>query len=240
MRLADIGMDKYDFHARLKPALLAILPVSLLVMCFAPGGVVGWAGALAIVVQAGGAFILAQFTGDLGKKMEPKLFRQFGGRPTESLLSHAGATNKVVLAQRHKKFSKLLTGVKAPTAQAEAADPDKAREIYCAVCDKLRAHVRGKEEFAAIHRENIHYGFRRNSFALRWVGVTLTGVGLIILGCVLYGHVSSHERIPPIEPIVLVILAALFLWWVVIVRAEWVGRASLLYAERLLEALDTL
>jgi len=110
VKLGDlgIGMDQYDRRARLMPALLVILPATLAVVALAPDAVLGWGGGIALIVQAGGSFLLAQFVGDIGKRKEPKLFEFFGGRPTERLLSHQHAPNRVILADRHKRLRKLF------------------------------------------------------------------------------------------------------------------------------------
>src|SRR4029079_10228447 len=102
MKLSDlgIGMDQYDRNARLKPALLIVLPAALAVVVLAPDAIVGWGGGIALIVQAGGSVLLAQIVGDVGKKTEPKLFSMFGGRPTERMLSHGHAPNKILLADR--------------------------------------------------------------------------------------------------------------------------------------------
>jgi hypothetical protein len=139
MTLPDIGMDKYDFNARLRPALLLFLPATLTIIALAPDAFLGWSVALAAVVQAGGSFLLAQTIGDIGKKKERALFKRVGGRPTERLLSHKCAPNKVTLGQRHNKLKKLVTGVTIPSAAAEEKDPAGAFQVYEACTEKLRA-----------------------------------------------------------------------------------------------------
>src|SRR5438128_1750425 len=118
MKLTDlgIGMDQYDRRARLMPALLLILPAALAVVTLAPDDVLGWGGGIALIAQAGGSFLLAQMVGDIGKRKEPNLFESFGGWPTEMLLSHQHAPNKVMLADRHKKLAKIFPKIKIPTA----------------------------------------------------------------------------------------------------------------------------
>ena len=73
MKLPFVGMDEYDRHARLKPALVAFLPVTLTVLALAPDAIAGWSGALALAIQAGGSYLLAQVIGDIGKKKEQEL-----------------------------------------------------------------------------------------------------------------------------------------------------------------------
>lgn len=220
------------------PALLVILPTALSVVALAPDAVLGWGGGIALIVQAGGSFLLAQFVGDFGKRKEPKLFAAFGGRPTERLLSHQHAPNKVILADRHKRLGKLFPRIKIPTAAEEQRDPEGALEIYTACCDKLRGLVRAqKEKFADVHRENIHYGFRRNLWALKPAGIAVTLVALVSVGL---GSVNAHQSISLVQPVVAAIDGLLLCSWIFLITKSWVKRAAVLYSERLMEALDAL
>lgn len=242
MKLSDlgIGMDQYDRNARLKPALLVILPAALAVVALAPDAIVGWGGGIAVMVQAGGGLLLAQIVGDIGKKKEPKLFAMFGGRPTERMLCHQHATNRILLADRHRKLTKLFPKVKAPTAEAEAKDPKAALEIYTACVDKLRGHARAaKEAHPHVHSENIHYGFRRNLWGVKPHGITVTAIALVILGAQVVGQLMARQPIPLVQPVVAAIDALLLVVWIFLVTPAWVMRAATLYAERLLEVLDT-
>lgn len=243
MKLNDlgIGMDQYDRRARLMPALLLILPAALAVVALTPDDVLGWGGGIALIAQAGGSFLLAQMVGDIGKRKEPKLFESFGGRPTEMLLSYQYAPNKVVLADRHKKLAKLFSKIKIPTADAERENLKAAFETYTACCDKLRSLVRAdKDRFPDVHRENIHYGFRRNLWALKPAGIIITAVALVIGGAEIYGAVSEHLPVSLVLPVIVGVDALLLVWWIFFITKSWVKRAAILYAERLMEALDAL
>jgi hypothetical protein len=243
MKLADIGigMDQYDRNARLKPALLVMLPAALAVVALAPDAVLGWGGGIALIVQAGGSFLLAQIVGDIGKAKEPKLFEHFGGRPTEILLSHEHAPNKVVLAERHRKLAKLITKLKIPTADAEKKDPKAALDIYTACVDKIRGMARAdKVKFPDVHRENIHYGFRRNLWGMKHYGIAVTAVAAIVVGADMAGSLMSREQVHLAQPVIVAVNLLLLLVWLFVVTRAWVKRAALLYAERLLETLDVL
>jgi hypothetical protein len=241
LRDLGIGMDQYDRRARLMPALLVILPAALAAVALAPDAVLGWGGGIALIVQAGGSFLLAQFVGDIGKRKEPKLFGSFGGRPTERLLSHQHAPNRVILADRHKKLRKLFPKIKIPTAADEQRDPEGALEIYTACCDKLRGLLRTqKEKFADVHRENIHYGFRRNLWALKPAGIAVTFVALASVGAEMFGSVSARQSISLVQPVVAAIDGLLLFSWIFLITESWVKRAAVLYSERFMEALDAL
>ena len=243
MKLADlgIGMDQYDRRARLMPALLVLLPAALAVVALAPDAIVGWSGGIALIVQAGGSFLLAQIVGDIGKRKEPALFDSFGGRPTERMLCHEHASNRILLAERHRKLAKLFPKLKIPTADSEKKDRAAALEAYAACVDKLRSQARAeKEKFPHVHRENVHYGFRRNLFGLKPYGISVTLVSLVVVSAEMIGQLVAHEQIHLALPAIIGVDLLLLVTWIFVVTRDWVKRAAVLYAERLLEALDVL
>jgi hypothetical protein len=131
--------------------------------------------------------------------------------------------------------------VKIPTAADEQRDPEGALEIYTACCDKLRGLLRAqKEKFADVHRENTHYGFRRNLWALKPAGIVVTFVALASVGAEMFGSVSARQSISLVQPVVAAIDGLLLFSWIFLITESWVKRAAVLYAERFMEALDTL
>jgi hypothetical protein len=236
MKLPPIGMDRYDRNARLRPALIVFMPIALTVVALAADSLANWSGAVAVVIQAGGAYILAQTIGDIGKKKEPALFKRFGGRPTDRLLSHKTAPNRALLALRHKKLQDLLPNIKIPTAATEEKNQAAAASVWAACVDLIRGKCRGNE---AVMRENISYGWRRNTWAIKPAGIAAAGVCTIVVVAELGGLLYRHERINPIVPFIGGVNLAMVLWWLT-VTPDWVLRAANLYAERLIEALDAL
>jgi hypothetical protein len=228
------GMDAYDRHARLKPALVAFLPVSLTVLALAPDAIAGWSGALALAVQAGGSYSLAQVIGDLGKKKEAELFRRFGGRPTERLLSHDTAPNKTMLAMRHAKLAALMDR-KLPTAASERRNPSAAADVYAACVDFLRGRCR---ENATIFRENKSYGFRRNLWAVKKAGIVTSVACVAVITAELYGLATAHQRINSVLWFVGCLNLLTLAFWICFITPAWVMRGAQLYADRLMEALD--
>lgn len=243
MKLSDIGigMDQYDRRARLMPALIVILPAALAVIALAPDAVLGWSGGVALIVQAGGSFLLAQIVGDAGKRKEPTLFEHFGGRPTEMMLCHGHCTNKVLLAERHRKLVALFPSIKIPTAATEKKEFKAALGVYAACIDRVRGMARtDKSKYADVHRENIHYGFRRNLWAVKPWGVTVAAVSTVAIGAEMAGQLMTHGHVHITQPVVAAFNVVLLLAWIAAVTRDWVKRAAVLYAERLLEALDSL
>ena len=241
MKLEDFGMDRYDRHARLRPALIILLPLTLAAIVVTPNAYKAWTIVIGAIAQAGGSYLLSQLVGDVGKRKEPQLFAMWGGRPTELMLSHKHAPNSVQLASRHKRLVLLLKGVKIPTAAMEKADTKAAFDVYAAAADKLRGIVRAEgEKYAHVQRENIHYGFRRNMWANRKTALWIAVPAIVPVIAELGGHIAAHEVVDVDLPLIAIVQVLLICYWLFVVTPNWVRRAANLYTERLLETLDSL
>src|SRR5437899_1342954 len=81
-----VRFDEYDRKARLTPGLLAVAPISFLVIAL------GWrsypvvAVAGGILIGAGATYVLAILVRHLGRRVESQLWAAWGGPPTSSLL----------------------------------------------------------------------------------------------------------------------------------------------------------
>jgi hypothetical protein len=110
--IAGVGIfdlvDTYTARARLIPALLSVLPAAVTVYAWDPGNPLGWNGIGAIITGAGGAYLLSFIARDFGKRVEPKLFKKWGGRPTEVMLMHSGPMDPVLRQRRHDAIARLL------------------------------------------------------------------------------------------------------------------------------------
>src|SRR5262245_59320126 len=91
----QIGPDAYTRIARLKPALLVVLPAALTVLAWFPDARLG--AVWAIVVASGGTYLMAQVARVRGKAKEPELFAKFGGHPTVKRLKQLDTPNMVSL-----------------------------------------------------------------------------------------------------------------------------------------------
>lgn len=225
-----LGLDSYVLRARLRPGLLVLLPATVTVLALNPDGIIGWSGIVAVVIQAGGAFLVGQYVGDIGKAHEPELYHEWGGRPTELMLCHAHAPNAATRELRHRKLETLVPGLRMPTADEEAENFEAACQTYTAAVEQLRPKVRA---LPLVFAENTHYGFRRNAWALRRWGIGVAAIGVLILGLDLLARVSEHRRVEPLLGLALVLNVALLAFWIWAVSASWVKRSALTVREPL-------
>lgn len=231
--------DRYTMQARVLPALIVALPIALAI-----GAVVGapaWAAVLGITTWAGGTALLAQVARDGGKRKEAALFASWGGKPTVARLRHHGAANPITLSRWHAKLKKAMGNVKLPTAQQEAADPGGADTVYEACGTFLRGHTRNEKNFPLVFAENCNYGFRRNLWGMRPVGIVVVLTSLVIMVGLLAVDPSAHQG----TQLAAVVLGGgidilLLAGWLFVFTPNWVRVPAEAYAERLLEACETL
>jgi len=232
--------NSYTRRARLEPALITALPLGLATLAWFPTGIVGWGLFWGLIAWSGGTALLAQVARDRGKKQEPKLFQSWGGKPTTRFLRHRDVPNKFILERRHRKLTTLLPDLNIPSANQEHADPQKADEIYEACTAYLLERTRDTKQFPLIFEENCNYGFRRNLWGIRPIGIVLSLLGVTAV-LVVIGLDLKKDTMP--TPIVLtaalvnILLAGA---WVFYFRPEWVRTTAEAYAERLLASIEIL
>ena len=228
--------DKYDRRARLYPALLAALPASLLFLALAralPG-----ASALGSVAIASGLPIWGMHLArSRGKRLEPKLYAGWGGRPTTILLRFTGAPNRTQVQRWHELLQRLVgADLTMPTATIERSSPRRADEIYDTAAGVLREATRDKVKFSLVFSELCDYGYRRNLVGLKPVGLMLAILSLLAAS----GLQTLAPGFIPVSELGAIALVDLFMlaWWVLGATRDWVKQSAYAYAETLMAALE--
>jgi len=171
--------DPYSFRARLQPALIALFPLAVGMFAWTAGQW-PWASALwGLFGTAGGTYLLAILARRSGRVIEPRLWESWGGAPTTQLLRHRGRANPFMRARWHKALGKLR-GATLPTAEEENADPKAADLAYEDATKVAIGRTRDVRTYALLFKENTSYGFCRNLYALRRLGVFAALLGLAL------------------------------------------------------------
>jgi hypothetical protein len=234
-------MDTYERKARLYPALILIAPVVTTGAAVLRVKMSVLESLAAVVVAYGGAFLLSQLARDAGKKREEGLFKKWGGVPSVAIFRHRDRTlDAITKARYHARLAALVEGTKAPTIAEERADATAADRVYTAWSNYVRVNTRDVQKYSLLFKENINYGFRRNVWGLRPLGITACTV------CCLIAIARFHHLYKAPGVVNERIAGALFLalgflvLWVFRFAAEWVRIPAYAYAERLAEAVDSL
>ena len=227
-------LDAYARRARLAPALLAAVPP----LCLLGGGAVSPTRTASILAIAlgGVALVVCGIVRDAGRRLQRRLWEEWGGSPTLRRLRWRDASDATATARLHARLAQVWDQP-LPTQQEEADHPDQSDRVYDEVIAALRELTRDRKPFPLVFEENVEYGFRRNCLGLRPVALALAaataGVG-VILALTSTGTQPIRFWIPAgVGAIALVA-------WYRLVTPAWVRSVAELYADRLLESVETL
>jgi len=232
------GVDFYKLYARVLPVYIVLLPGGIAAKFWlANSSILG-----SVVALIGGplclAFLAAEMGRDAGHRKQRDLWERWGGSPSVQRLRHRNAeVNPVVRTRLHRKLLKLVPDVTLPTAAEESADPLAADHAYDACVQVLIARTRDTRRFRLLYKENVSYGFRRNLWGLKPVGLMLAVLGTVATSLFAW---RALPNLAPDIPAALITHAGLILFWLVIVTREWVRVPADAYASRLFEACDEL
>ncbi len=235
-----IIVDRFTFTGRVQPALLVALPLGLATIAWFPTGLVGWDVMWGLIVWSGGTALLAQIGRDHGKEKESTLFEKWDGKPTTRFLRHRDAPNKVLLTHYHKKLASLLPNMKIPTAEEEKTNPDRADEVYETCTAFLREKTRDKNRFPLVFEENCNYGFRRNLWGMKPLGIIIVMIGTGAVAVLIILNYSKGLVTSPLVFVAGLGNLLLLLAWLVRFTPNWVKIPADAYAERLLAACENL
>ncbi len=243
--------DPYDRQARLYPALLCLLPLlALIALLYAPD-VSALTGVVTLAVSCGGLFLMTNICREVGKRLEERLFLEWGGKPTTQLLRHRDGVIDSVSKRRYHAFLAARISTLFPDAEQERLDPSKADEAYQSGARWLLDHTRpdmGKQ-FDLLFRDNIAFGFRRNALGVRPLAIA------IALGCLVWALAKEHvlfsapggifdwaalAQLPPPATASLAVSGVMLLVWVFFFTKTSLRTSAFTFAQTLLRTCDTL
>jgi hypothetical protein len=253
MTVADIVArvtDPYDRQARLYPALLCLLPLlALVALLYAPNAS-ALTGVVTLAVSCGGLFLMTNICREMGKRLEERLFREWGGKPTTQLLRHRDGSIDSVTKRRFHAFLATKINTTFPDVEQEKSDPAKADEAYQSGARWLLDHTRPEGgKFDLLFRDNVTYGFRRNALGARPLGV------VIAVACLLWALVKDHVffgasgkivnwsvlgQLSPPAIASLAVSGVMLLVWVFFFTKTSLRTCAFSFAETLLRTCDTL
>ncbi len=226
--------DRYSWRARALPVYLTIAPIALVLAAILPHGLDLPLGGGAAVVFVPLAFLAGQLGADFGKRLERRLWRQWGGAPTTRFLRHSNDEfNQVTRERVHEKLRRL--GLHVPSTLEQERDSPAADVHYESCTEELIRRTRDSARFPLVFKALTDYGFRRNLLGLKPLGVPIAIVAL--LGCVWSAWSGWDVGKPPAVAVGAALLTSgLLLTWLVWVNEKTVSLAANRYARFLLEA----
>jgi len=87
-----MGFDAYTFQARLRPALLVVMPFGLIIASLFPAKLLTEGVLLGLATTCGFTALLSELGRDAGKKKQDGLWKSWGGAPSTRMLRHRDET----------------------------------------------------------------------------------------------------------------------------------------------------
>lgn len=225
-----IWLDDYERRARLVPGLWLLAPVIIAgvilglddypVVSLAAGGVSAF----------GGPVLLAGYVRQRGLAFEDKLIVGWGGWPTTQLLR----TGPTQLVDHRRTTVQRVTGIQLPPKD-QADNPG-----YDVAISSVRAKTRDRARYELLFAENRNYGFERNLLGVRPIGLWISALMFIIVGVLFLTWLVRYTTFRPEFLLGWLVIAMLWIGWWTVPSEERAKTAGFKYAERLLEACETL
>ena len=233
--------DAYSLRAPLLPAVLGAAPAlaAMLLLIswksFELSNIVAVLGALALI------YALSDWARKAGKDIEPRLYKEMGGKPTVTMLFRSDDGIDPVSKDRYRSFLAARVKQPAPTATDETQNPAAASAFYELAGTWLRENTRDTKKFPILFNELTTYGFRRNLLGLKWPALALNvAVVLICTGLLWYRWpFDASDSMTSRIIVVLIVAGAHALNFLLVVTNDSVKVAARTYARQLIISCET-
>ena len=245
--------DQYTLRARIQPALTAVLPLAFLLLTLVPGQPTLATAFFTLLATIGGTAVAAQLGRGRGRKKEQSLWNSWGGPPTIRLLRHRHTPGDPPLPSRLRQQVEEWVSYPLPTEEEEEADPLDADTRYKEAVTSLREATRDSAKFPLVLAELTNYGFRRNLWGLKPIGIsialTLALLSWVLLILTIWGRpwpdpwwdvLVNPDSVAVIRLAVAIVDTVLAAFWLLWVRPSWIKIVDDAYAMRLMESVQTL
>lgn len=231
-------IDEYTIKARQAPATIALAPAILATYALLPELRSTWGAIGALLAALGLPAGLAYVARSCGKRLEPRLFQSWGGKPTTAMLRWRDGR---ISSDTKRRYHDTLraAGVDLPSVEDEERDPTAADAKYESAGEWMLRHARDKKAFPFVFTQNINYGFARNLLGLKWIGfgfaAACVGAETALVGWTLWTG-RDVSAFLAVSDAVSIGLAVFWLW---AVRPAWVHDAAVAYSRALLEVCES-
>lgn len=179
--------DSYERYARLYPAILSVMP--FIIACFSITPIMS--GPIGTKILANSLFVTSLFiffsniVRGLGKRIEPKIWEQWGGPPSTRFLRKEDTT--IASEIKDKFYQKILKETSIDLVNN--LTDERIRQAFAFVREKLRR----KDKQGLWIKSNKEYGFARNLMGSRVYLVISSLVALI--SCLLVIRFFPNDKI---------------------------------------------
>jgi hypothetical protein len=181
-------------------------------------------------------YALSDWARKAGKKIEPALFQEMGGKPSVTIMLRSDSEIDGASKDRYRAFLAGKIKQPEPTAVAEEQNPMAARAFYEMAGTWLREHTRDAKKFPILFSELVTYGFRRNLLGMRWPALSLNVAVVVVCVGLLWWRwpFNPDDSLTARIIVVLLVAAAHALYFLLVVSRASVKAAAKTYARQLI------
>jgi hypothetical protein len=232
--------DEYSLNARIRPALLSLLPPTFTIYIAFPTLYELGVGLLSLALVFGLLTAMASYVRYRGRKLEQQLYKKWSSKPTTYILRQNNDVIDGVTKKRYYSyFESNIDGWQAPSQEMEATAIEAADSYYESATRWLLEKTRDKKKYSMIFKENMGYGFRRNCLGIKWHGflLALLPFSFLLLAVIKPEFVKIQADAVFIHTAIVFSIIMAF-WWLISVNQAWVKDSAESYAIRLLAACE--
>lgn len=217
--------DAYEIQARVLPAMLVVLPVTVLVAQIAAAkrnwlAMVGWGAGLEVVL----AILVSKVGHALGVRVQVRLEKVWCGLPTHAWLRPSDQTHS---EQQRKAWWKVLLTLSGLDIE-KAIMKNDAAELERVIADAVMAarnKIRGNKNASLVQTYNITFGFARNLAGMKWLTLVIC---VACFGISAYGSFRwNFETAGTVIQLLFLVIAAVYFW----LANGYVRHCAIRYAE---------
>lgn len=206
-------VDSYEIKARYAPALLLSLPIIITYWTCFPKEVEAISKVLSGILSMAILYALSVVVRALGLKVEPELWKSWGGAPSTIIISWSDSRlGDDLKAEIHQKVHSRL-GLPMPSKEEEAMDSSKAHDMIDQAFSRVKGIVRKKDKVGLWSISNAEYGFARNLYGSRALWILISFLMTFLTAGILWRQFNALTFFGLLINIVIFACSIIFGWF---------------------------
>lgn len=226
--------DAYNLRVRFSVGLILITPIIISIYLLVPNASNFSFTVIILVLCFGACNLMMSLSRFLSRKATSKCFP--GLMPAQQMLMPEDDTLDPITKKRyHKFFSSKLNNLSFSKESATAVNSCKSAVNW------LISQTRDAEKFPLIKEETINFGFSKNLYGLKPLGISISSfLAILEIGTTVakyhlkFGYVEYSGLIASA-----IISCTYTIVWIFLITKEWVKDSGYRYAKALLSACDS-
>jgi hypothetical protein len=235
-------MDKYSLNARIYPVVFLLLPLVIVGISYS----IEFEKYIHILSSLGLTSVLLYFMSNVGRDAgyikENTLWESWGGMPTAQLLSFQNDQIDKYTKRKYHSRLQTLAPINGINIDFETADFNDVVEVYKSWTKYLISQTRDTKKFSLQFKENVSYGFRRNLWGLKPIGILFCLI-IFFSNFIIQYYLNQDLcfwKYPLSFLVSEFLLVILLIIWISIIKSDWVKIPAFAFGLRLLEAIEHL